>query len=273
MRNENGQGLNSQYSRWRNRIISTTAAGLGVISFPVLMGLRSHCNSQGGSNECIDDINTKLATTLATKSISLGFRYFYLEQKNILNEYDRYFNANNSSDRAISDLESDNSQQFAGNQNIQVSELAQSQLASQNSEASERRSMMISMTAASMGVVSFVALIGSRIYCGTLADREECSRVVNENFATALAINAGIVGARYFYNNTRGILSELRGGFNQDNRLDNPSNQVSANLVVAEGGASQSISGVRASQSIEPLSSEPVTGVTRDQARVGVHSI
>jgi hypothetical protein len=250
MINENGQGPNSEVINRRNKIISATAAGLGVISLPLLMGLRSRCDSQGESNECNDgiDINEKVAGILAFKSFTLGLRYFRLNEKKILN-------AINRSDHATSDLESHNSQQLDG-QNIQVSELAQSQSASQNSQARETRSMLISMTAASMGVVSFVALIGSRIYCGTLADREECSRVVNENFATALAINTAIIGARYFYNNTRGILSELRESFNADNVSDNVPDQVRAELVVAQ-----------ASQSIEPLSSEPVTGVTRDQAR------
>jgi hypothetical protein len=251
MINENGQGPNSEVINRRNKIISATAAGLGVISLPLLMGLRSRCDSQGESNECNDgiDINEKVAGILAFKSFTLGLRYFRLNEKKILN-------AINRSDHATSDLESHNSQQLDG-QNIQVSELAQSQSASQNSQARETRSMLISMTAASMGVVSFVALIGSRIYCyHQVNDSRECSNEVNENFATALAINTAIIGARYFYNNTRGILSELRESFNADNVSDNVPDQVRAELVVAQ-----------ASQSIEPLSSEPVTGVTRDQAR------
>jgi hypothetical protein len=249
MINENDPQRNSAVISRRDKIISATAAGLGVISLPVLIGIRSHCDSKEGSNECNDDVNQKLATILAAKSLSLGMRYFYLNGEKIRS----YFNANNVSDQARSDLESDNSQQFTGNQNIQVSELAQSQSVSQNSEASERRSLLISMTSASMGLVSFAALMGSRAYCGSSADDfKECSNEVNEKFATALAINGVIMGARYFYNNTRGILSELRESSNANNESD----QVRADLVVAQP-----------TEAIELRSSQPITGTTRDQAR------
>jgi len=251
---EGNQNLNSVFIRRRDMIISTTAAGLGVISLPLLMGLRSNCDSREGSNECNDDVNQKLAVTLGVKAFSEGMRYFASNKEKILS----YFNANNVSDQARSDLESNNPQQFAGNQDIQVAELAQSQSASQNSEASERHSLLISMTAASMGLVSFATLMGSRIYCGSIADDfKECSSEVNQEFATALASIGAIMGARYFYNNTRGILSELREGSNANNVSDSGPNQVRADLVVEETPI----------QSIAMRSSEPITGVTRNQAR------
>jgi hypothetical protein len=109
-----------------------------------------------------------------------------------------------------------------------------------------------------MGLVSFATLMGSRIYCGSSADDfKECSSEVNQEFATALASIGAIMGARYFYNNTRGILSELREGSNANNVSDSGPNQVRADLVVEEIPI----------QSIAMRSSQPITGMTRNQAR------